>query len=247
MIYINSLFKKAIAATSAVALLGSLFTSTAFAAPSSGLSLTPWTFVGAAGDCGTGYPAGTPGNVTSKWDNTVGNPPPSLFLEKKALTTDCSSAGATVNGVAGMTNLTELDFDIKTGSLCTGGSPRFNVDASDGFHFVGGCGNGTQTDLGNGWTHVVFDLSNPTQAYPVLTPGATINSIDLILDEQGSAYVDNVSVNTTVIGSPTNNQAKELCKNGGWKTLTDGNGHSFKNQGDCVSYFATGGKNPGNG
>ena len=30
------------------------------------------------------------------------------------------------------------------------------------------------------------------------------------------------------------------CKNGGWATA---NNPSFKNQGDCVSYFATGGKN----
>lgn len=29
------------------------------------------------------------------------------------------------------------------------------------------------------------------------------------------------------------------CKNGGWKTLRDGQGHQFKNQGDCVSYFAS--------
>ena len=33
---------------------------------------------------------------------------------------------------------------------------------------------------------------------------------------------------------------KNDCKNGGWTTLL---GLRFKNQGDCVSYFATGGKN----
>ena len=32
----------------------------------------------------------------------------------------------------------------------------------------------------------------------------------------------------------------EECKNGGWKTF----GTAFKNQGDCVSFVATGGKNP---
>jgi choice-of-anchor C domain-containing protein len=35
------------------------------------------------------------------------------------------------------------------------------------------------------------------------------------------------------------------CKHGGWKTMTDGHGHHFKNQGDCVSFYATGGKNVG--
>ncbi len=38
--------------------------------------------------------------------------------------------------------------------------------------------------------------------------------------------------------------SKNDCKHGGWATSTN---PSFKNQGDCVSYFATGGKNGGNG
>ena len=33
--------------------------------------------------------------------------------------------------------------------------------------------------------------------------------------------------------------SKDQCKNGGWKTFA-----VFKNQGDCVSFVATGGKNP---
>jgi hypothetical protein len=40
---------------------------------------------------------------------------------------------------------------------------------------------------------------------------------------------------------------KSQCKDGGWQTLTDANGTPFKNQGDCVSYVATGGRNPANG
>jgi hypothetical protein len=41
--------------------------------------------------------------------------------------------------------------------------------------------------------------------------------------------------------------SKADCRNGGWKALTDHHGVPFKNQGDCVSYVATGGSNPGNG
>jgi choice-of-anchor C domain-containing protein len=33
------------------------------------------------------------------------------------------------------------------------------------------------------------------------------------------------------------------CKDGGWLTLVDASGHAFKNQGDCVSYVATGHRN----
>ncbi len=37
--------------------------------------------------------------------------------------------------------------------------------------------------------------------------------------------------------------AGEECKKDGWKTLKDSKNNSFKNQGDCVSYFATGMRN----
>lgn len=34
-----------------------------------------------------------------------------------------------------------------------------------------------------------------------------------------------------------------LCKNGGWQTMVDKLSNPFKNQGDCVSYYATGERN----
>ncbi|MBI2762719.1 MAG: choice-of-anchor C family protein [Chloroflexi bacterium] len=37
------------------------------------------------------------------------------------------------------------------------------------------------------------------------------------------------------------------CKNGDWRQLRDGQGRLFKNQGDCVSYFATKFRNSGAG
>jgi choice-of-anchor C domain-containing protein len=36
------------------------------------------------------------------------------------------------------------------------------------------------------------------------------------------------------------------CKKDGWKSMTDNTGASFKNQGDCVSYYATGERNLAN-
>jgi choice-of-anchor C domain-containing protein len=50
--------------------------------------------------------------------------------------------------------------------------------------------------------------------------------------------IDNVSVSESV-------PEKNDCKNGGWESMIDNQGNSFKNQGDCVSYFATKGKNLG--
>jgi hypothetical protein len=208
-------------------------------------SATPFTFVGAAGDCGPGYPAGTAGGVVAQWDNAVGNPAPSLFLAKNVPTTDCSAAGATINGVSGIT-LTELNFDVM--GYCGAGAPRFNVVTSDNLTHFFGCASGTQTPSATpGWTHVVWDPTNPAQAFPVIVPGTTVNSIELIQDEQGSTHLDNISINDQVIAGPTSQQSQELCKKGGWQSMTDANGTHFKNQGDCVSYFATGGKNPANG
>jgi hypothetical protein len=43
-----------------------------------------------------------------------------------------------------------------------------------------------------------------------------------------------------VIDAPPLPTATEQCKNGGWRSF----GSVFKNQGDCVSFVATGGKNP---
>jgi hypothetical protein len=43
----------------------------------------------------------------------------------------------------------------------------------------------------------------------------------------------------TVIDAPPLPTSKEQCKNGGWRSFG-----VFKNQGDCVSFVATGGKNP---
>ena len=63
----------------------------------------------------------------------------------------------------------------------------------------------------------------------------------------GSGFlIDNLSllsgpIPPVLVGPPS---TKDACKKDGWKTF---NNPSFKNQGDCVSYVATGGRNPGSG
>jgi hypothetical protein len=42
-------------------------------------------------------------------------------------------------------------------------------------------------------------------------------------------------------------ESKDDCKKGGWQEFTDHEGVPFKNQGDCVSYVATGASNPADG
>ena len=47
-----------------------------------------------------------------------------------------------------------------------------------------------------------------------------------------------------VANTPSN---KAACKKGGWQDYTDHFGTPFKNQGDCVSHVATGGRNLADG
>ncbi len=92
-----------------------------------------------------------------------------------------------------------------------------------------------------------FDASGNTltsmiwtqETYSFLATGTstTLSFISTTPGPFGPA-LDDVVVTETV---PT----KDDCKNGGWRTMIDGAGNHFKNQGDCVSYFATKGRNPG--
>jgi len=111
---------------------------------------------------------------------------------------------------------TQFGFDIRLDGYCGAGAPRFNLTATDGFHFIGGCSNGTVSApfldrQGRQWVHVTFDPQNPGQAFPVVAPGAKIISLSIIVDEDtrgsaaGASVVDNVNVNGANVGKPGNN------------------------------------------
>jgi hypothetical protein len=82
-----------------------------------------------------------------------------------------------------------------------------------------------------------------------MCPEAVVVGIGVNVGTFNPSYtvaVDGVQFNDTIynfeIGTaPT---SKDDCKDGGWQSFND---PAFKNQGDCVSYAATHGKNPGNG
>jgi hypothetical protein len=182
--------------------------------------------VTAAWLCGMGLPDNGGDNVgllpfdnPNKQDPHVG-----LLLNKNGTTPDCSASGATIEGVYGIQTglFTELGFDYRNGGHCGAGAPRFNVVVRDAlgdedFYFVGGCANDAafapapQDPLQ--WTRVRFSLTNPAETFaadpldpPVIPPGSTIVSIDLIYDEGtdtpslsdpngvGLAVVDNIFI-----------------------------------------------------
>ena len=95
--------------------------------------------------------------------------------------------------------------------------------------------------------HYTFDVTGNTLAnmnwtaevYSFLAT-STSTTLSFVSTTPGlfGPAIDNVTVTETV---PTMSD----CKQGGWQTMIDGVGNHFKNQGDCVSYFATGGKSLG--
>lgn len=166
-----------------------------------------------------------------------------------------------------ITNLS-TDYKFSTGS-CGGGSPRFSVFVDNGTNsgninfYIGpppnftGCPPNVWTNTGNlaSATNVWVDDSQ--------LPGGTfydsyaaaeakygsyaVTDLSLIVDANwfnGPQVVqfDNTQINNTTYTYETG----DSCKNGGWKLFTASPG-PFKNQGDCVSYFATGGKNRSGG
>jgi hypothetical protein len=175
------------------------------------LQVRPGTYVGAANDCGDPYPAGTRRGVSAAWRTHMGlrdagRSDHALVLTKRVATSDCSSAFARIRGVKGLPAVT-LGFDYREDSYCGAGSARFNVQASDGFHFVGGCSNGVPVPAGtdrrgHDWSRVTFDLSDPTVAYPPVAAGATLVWVTIMQDEQGRSILDDINVNGKFIGKP---------------------------------------------
>lgn len=181
------------------------------------------------------------------------------------------SVGTTFGGIdfdtdAGMTvsDLNHLSTDYMfTAGSCGGGAPRFQINTAEGniFVYIGpppnytNCATNTWVSSGN----VLFPFVDTSQlggtfydtwAHAQAEWGdLAITGIQLVTDGgwavggTQTVQVDNVRINTTtytfeeVVASD-----KERCKNGGWEDFEDDPG-PFKNQGDCVSYFATGGKN----
>lgn len=87
--------------------------------------------------------------------------------------------------------------------------------------------------------NTVADMKWAPQTYSFFaTSSSTVLSFASTIAGAFGPALDNVVV--TEVAATKND-----CKDGGWVSMLDNQGNSFKNQGDCVSYFATGGKNLG--
>jgi hypothetical protein len=173
------------------------------------------------------------------------------------------AAGTTLNQLQNLST----DYLFTAGS-CGGGSPRFqiNVDGKNIFVYIGpppsytGCAANVWLNTGDLLEAALFvDTSQlpggtfyDTWAAALVKYGThAVTGIQLVADGgwavggTQTVLVDNVMINATTYtfeAEVVNPNDKQRCKDGGWQDFESSPG-PFKNQGDCVSYFATGGKN----
>ena len=162
-----------------------------------------------------------------------------LHLEKNCPTATNASAGAEVTGVSGQT-FQSASFTLASTAQCQGGSPRFNVETSTGFFFLG-CNNVTPTTNANGTTTYLFTAATLAAAgQQVPTPTGTVESVSVLIDVEGTADLTNITFNgkrQKLAGGSGSADFARPCKKGGWKTFTN---PTFKNQGQCVKFLIHG-------
>jgi hypothetical protein len=140
----------------------------------------------------------------------------SVLLQKTAPTADYVWAAVVVDGTEGMTvgSLGTLGFSVK--GACGGGAPRFNLYFNDGAGNSGlafyGCGNHISGTSG-AWTSMSASALVPDSCYdyaPVVGPctisaASTVIQLSVIVDEQGTYYVDRVQAAGQTLGEPNGN------------------------------------------
>lgn len=190
------LFRCALVAT---LLLPSLLSS---ARPHARVEVEPWI-----------YDPGHTGAIISRWTpfSGPGRSDPALIFAKILPTEADAAAGATVEGVDGMT-LRELGFDVFGGGHCGAGAPRFNVTTVDGFVYFFGCASGRHTpapDKPATFTRVRFGDADAEKQLPSdpAWPGfgrARVAAIEIVFDEgtdagSGFTAVDDIDINGVLV------------------------------------------------
>lgn len=98
--------------------------------------------------------------------------------------------------------------------------------------------------VANEWNGSTWSAMTPTNPSPY---GDILNGVSCALTAVcAAAGLDDSSTGNAqtlaeVLANPPT--SKDQCKNGGWMQLTEANGMPFTNQGYCVSYVETGGRN----
>jgi len=173
-------------------------------APGQDLSLKPVAgrFVG-----GDFKPVGNGTAAQAQWTNKLAHTGKfSVLMEKSVPTSEPAFAAAIVDGVEGWTvaDLGSIGFWVD--GPCTGGSPRFNLGYDtdgdgdrDGTAFYGCANHVTATD--GDWTQMSVATATVSDSGPVPAT-ATVLSLSVLVDEQGTYAVDDVTVAGQTVGEP---------------------------------------------
>jgi hypothetical protein len=167
---------------------------------------------------------------------------------------------ALIRAVADIDSLS-TDYQFPAGSTCKDGSPRFqiNVDEdgdgdADGniFVYIGpppsytGCPSGPYTNTTNLFdpadlvdaTQLGGAFYQPVSSVKLQFGTLSVVGIQLVADEftgPQTVNIDNTDIDATLYDYEF--ESKEDCKKGGFENFTTTPG-PFKNQGQCVSFFA---------
>jgi len=165
------------------------------------------------------HPRGFGENSLAAWRAKEGQPDTrgkadhALYLQKMTETATFAAGVAVVDGLEGelATILTALSWEHRNDGHCGGGAPRWNISLTDAngdpqIVFLG-CSAATQS-VGSVWTTDTWDVQAAIAAYP----GATIRGLAIVFDEGtdvglGFVFLDNITVNTKVWTSPSDNGA----------------------------------------
>jgi hypothetical protein len=145
--------------------------------------------------------------------NDTGNA--GLLLAKSGDTPNDAAAGADIKEVKGIV-LTELGYDIRHGSHCGAGAPRFNVTTTTGKLYFVGCISPppTATTPGTSWDRLRWG-TGAAGSVPAYLNGNTlqnitdpVKNISIVFDEAqdtgpdftGLAILDNIDINGSLEG-----------------------------------------------
>ncbi len=153
-------------------------------------------------------PANLPVNITAAWTSALDAPSHhALTLAISELVTfpPGASAIASVSPIAGV-KLTHLGFDHKEGTHCTNGSPRWDVETTDGSSYAFGCAAGIhEPELpADGWERITFScddvqvLNGLSGSCPLGSP-QVIRVLQIVHDEPARTILDNLNVNWNLL------------------------------------------------
>ena len=127
----------------------------------------------------------------------------------------------------------EVTFEMAGNPTCGSAVKTLNVSVDGGSTSAYSFDTTGMSTGSMGWTQ---------ESYSFIATGA--NSLLAFVSSTGGQC--GPALDMVTLSAPAALTAAD-CKAGGWRTMTNSGGESFRNQGDCVSYYATRGRNLASG